>query len=257
MKVKDHATLRDIAAFKEQCKHFLINVLNKLLEKTPIRFGFVRSVRVFDPKEMVTLSLNTCTTLMHNIICYLISLKVITTKYGDMVRNQFSDFMQYDVKLKREKVLCFNKFADWLDHFLFHGEIGLEKYPELAGVANIILTLSHGKASVARGFSERNIIIKDNQSTKSMVSMRVVKDHMRANSLKPETVKIDNPLICSVKSSRKAYEEDLQESAKLKEISDKEVQKNLVDPDISTVKSNIQALIEMLTPVSSKLRTMV
>ena len=68
---------------------------------------------------------------------------------------------------------------------------------------------------------------------------------MHANSLKPETVKIDSPLICYVKSSRKGYEEDLQESAKLKEISDKEVQKKLVDTDISTVTSKIQALIEM------------
>ena len=107
---------------------------------------------------------------MHNIICYLISLKVITTKYGDRVRNQFSDFMQNDVvKLMRENVLCFNKFVDRLDHFLFHDEIGLEKYPELAGVA--ILTLSYVKASVERGFIERNTSIKANQSTKTMLSI--------------------------------------------------------------------------------------
>ena len=242
MKGKDLASLQEISAFKNECKVLLIYVMKKLFEKTPLKCGFVRSCRVFDLKIMSTMSEMESRGCMHNIISYLLSLNLINAKYGDKVRDQFSDFLQNEVNLHKEKFLSFNKFKDQLDHFFFHGSIGMEKYPELSGIAQIIFTLSHDQASVERGFSERDVITKDNQSDLTMVSRRIIKDHMRANSYTSETITIDKGLMFSVKESRKAYEAALEEAAKKKVVTNKEVQKELLDSDISDLKSTVEAL---------------
>ena len=242
MKQKDLASLKEISAFKNECKVLLIYVMEKLFEKSPLKYGFVRSCRVFDPKRLAIMSEKLSRSCIHNIISYFLSLNLINAKYGYKVRDQFSDFLENELNLHKEKFLCFNKFEDRLDHFFFHGSIGMEKYPELSGIAQIIFTLSHGQASVERGFSERNVITKDNQSDLTMVSRRIIKDHMRANSYTPETITIDKGLMFSVKESRKAYDAALEEAAKTKAVTNKEVQKKLLDADISDLKSTVEAL---------------
>ena len=217
--------------------------MKKLLEKTPLKYGFVRSCRIFDPKIMATMSETESRGCMHNIISYLLSLNLINAKYDSKVRGQFSDFLQNEVNIHKEKFLCFNKFKDRFDHFFFHGSIRMEKFPELSGLAQIIFTLSHGQASMERGFSERDVITKDNQSDLTMMSSsRIIKDHTRANSYTPETITINKGLMFSVNESRKVYEAALEEAAKKKVVTNKEVQKKLLDSDISDLQSTVETL---------------
>ena len=56
----------------------------------------------------------------------------------------------------------------------------------------IILTLSHGRASVERSFSVNNTVINVNVSEDSIVAKKIIKDHMISNKLTPESVQITN-----------------------------------------------------------------
>ena len=78
---------------------FLINILEKLFEIASVKYGFVLNCRIFDPKEMVTMSSKKLGILANNIISYLLSLRIINTRYGDRVTDQFTDFMRNKVKL--------------------------------------------------------------------------------------------------------------------------------------------------------------
>ena len=80
-----------------------------------------------------------------------------------------------------------------LDEFYFE-KIGIQKYGELSFVIRLILTLSHGQASVERGFSINNAILEMNMLLETVVSKRTVRDHMIAKGLQPHTIKLDKPI---------------------------------------------------------------
>ena len=62
----------------------------------------------------------------------------------------------------------------------------------------IILTFSHGQASVERHSSVNKTVINVNMSEDSIVAKEIIKDHMISNKLIPESVQITNKLLCSV-----------------------------------------------------------
>ena len=64
-----------------------------------------------------------------------------------------------------------------LEKFYFE-EISIQKYEEIAEVLKIVLSLSHGQASVECGFSHNNTVVQTNLSAESFISKRLIKDHM-------------------------------------------------------------------------------
>ena len=80
-----------------------------------------------------------------------------------------------------------------LEKFYFE-EIGIQKYEVIAKVLEIFLTLSHGQASVEHAFSYNNTVVQTNVSAESVISKRLMKDHMLFHKLKPYTIKITDPM---------------------------------------------------------------
>ena len=72
-------------------------------------------------------------------------------------------------------------------------------YPDLAMVMKTVFTLSHGQASVERGFNDNNIALKQNQKDDTIVARRFIKNYLSANNLLPHTVTINQKLVKSVK----------------------------------------------------------
>ena len=68
-------------------------------------------------------------------------------------------------------------------------------------MVKILLTLSHGQVAVERGFSVNNNIIQTNMYAKTIISKRLIKDHMLANGLQPHTIEITKPLVKAYKST--------------------------------------------------------
>ena len=65
--------------------------------------------------------------------------------------------------------------------------VGIAKYKELSFILKLLLIMSHGQAAVERGFSP-NAILKTNMSPETVVSKRMIKDHMFSFNLKPYTI---------------------------------------------------------------------
>ena len=60
-------------------------------------------------------------------------------------------------------------------------------------------TLSHGQASVERGFNDNNVVNKDNMKSDSTITRRSVKNYTSSNELGPHTVSLTPPLLRSLK----------------------------------------------------------
>ena len=73
---------------------------------------------------------------------------------------------------------------------LYFDTFGISRFKKLASVVALVLTLSHGQASVERGFSQNNLI-QVKMSLDTIISKKIIKDHMLANNLKPHTINID------------------------------------------------------------------
>ena len=103
-----------------------------------------------------------------------------------------------------------------LDDFYFK-DIKLAKYPDLAAIFKLLFTLSHGQASVERGFSINKTVLEDNISTNAIVGRRYVKDHLLSNNLKPHTVNITSEMKVAFKFSSQRYQMKLEEERNKKE----------------------------------------
>ena len=77
---------------------------------------------------------------------------------------------------------------------LYFDTFGISRFKKLASVVALVLTLSHGQASVERGFSQNNLI-QVKMSPDTIISKKIIKDHMLANNLKPHTITIDWSII--------------------------------------------------------------
>ena len=75
----------------------------------------------------------------------------------------------------------------------------------LAIVLQLIFVLSLGQASLERGFSLNKGVLNDNMTELSIISRRVVKDHLRILKVGASEVTITPSLIKSVALSHSRY----------------------------------------------------
>ena len=142
------------------------------------------------------------------------------------------------------------KFKDTLLEFpkeerldeLYFDTLGISKHKNAANVVALILTLSHGQASVERGFSQNNNLVKANMSPETIISKRIIKDHMLANDLTQYTIKIDAPMIKAFRSARVKYQEYLKSQKEKQSNNEKETRANHITADIESLSSKCKTL---------------
>ena len=90
----------------------------------------------------------------------------------------------------------------------------MSKYSNFSFVIKFLLTLSHDQASVERGFRNSKSVFKTNLSAETVISKRLIKDHMLGNGLKPHTIEISKPMIKAIRNTHAVYEVKLEEERK-------------------------------------------
>ncbi|XP_063731298.1 uncharacterized protein LOC134858964 isoform X3 [Eleginops maclovinus] len=93
---------------------------------------------------------------------------------GDTILQQFDAALS--VKCRHEDFISFKPMQKRLDVFL-HGFIG-KAYPDLWAFCKTLLLLSHGQASVERGFSVNKEIETENMQEETLVAHRLVYDYV-------------------------------------------------------------------------------
>ena len=89
---------------------------------------------------------------------------------------QYRKFVS-DVKQYCEKFVSFRVGEDRLDHFLYEELIEKREFEDLWTLFRQQLTLSHGQASVERGFSvNKDIVVTSNLEEMILKSVRLVQN---------------------------------------------------------------------------------
>ena len=90
----------------------------------------------------------------------------------------------------------------------------MSRYSNVSFVIKLLLTLSHGRASVERGFSNNKSILKTSMSAETVISKRLIKDHMLEHGLKPHAIDISKPTIKPFRNAHAVYKAKLEKERK-------------------------------------------
>ena len=132
---------------------FVVVTLKKLIEKSPLASSFVRYTAIFNPP---TLSLESMRKPIlkrfKSLLKLLLDLNILSAMQCDQATQEFQTFMDEDVKMKTLTCSSFDEETTRFGHFYFK-IIMVGRYEVLSYILKIFFTVSHGQASVERGFS--------------------------------------------------------------------------------------------------------
>ena len=178
---------------------------------------------------------------MKIVLAHILKLNILSTKCCDEAMSEFKLFLDGNVMKFKEKLMEFSK-DEHLDKLYFDTR-GVSRFKAL------VLTLSHGQASVERGFSQNNNLIQVNMSPDTIISKRVIQDDMLADNLKAYIIYIIkySSIMKACRSARMKYVGHLKSEKEKKSVGEKEAQALQISSDIENLCSKCSTLSEPLT----------
>ena len=110
-------------------------------------------------------------------------LKWLTADEADDAKQQFDEFVDTEYPKHREKFASFDKLSDAVNVFLSNFVHKIPKYKVFWNVCCSIFVLSNGQSAVERGFSINKELLVQNLQEKSLVSQRMVYDHINSKKI--------------------------------------------------------------------------
>ena len=121
---------------------------------------------------------------------------------ADEAKTKYLTFIGTGCVLLKDKFLAFDAANDRVDTFLHTFLHGQRKYSRLWNVCLFPFVLLHGQSAVEREFSVNENVLVENLKYQSLISQRMVYDHMFSQKIK--LVNYDLPLDL-IMSCSKAY----------------------------------------------------
>ena len=236
LKKKDLFSKRDRESFYTNVKLCIINAINKLSERCPLISVILRMSVIFDPHIMKNKKEDESIAKLKTLLHHLVGLNVFPQQKADKVISQYIDLKE---DLENSGIDLSKKIR--LYDFYFR-KLNVSKHPELASLLIVLFTLSHGQADVERGFSLNSGSLKDNIKDESVVSKRIVKDHMLSHGLQPYTINITKEMRESCLKASSRYRDHLEEVKKEKEKTAKDSAKEIITLEIEETEKNISNL---------------
>ncbi|KAK2155888.1 hypothetical protein LSH36_228g03003 [Paralvinella palmiformis] len=183
--------------------------------KSAVKYRLARNMACLDPKLMVSdqeHSKSKCKRLLEE----LVTLNRVDGDDVDMLVASYKELL-HDVAGCELKSMFkdFKVEDDRVDMLLYECMGRNKKFEKLWRVVRKVLLVSHGQASVERGFSLNRQIEKDNMSKRMIVALRQIIDYfvLVGGMLK---VEITKELLSSASSSRYRYHQYLEEDKRKK-----------------------------------------
>ncbi|XP_034246267.1 uncharacterized protein LOC117648128 [Thrips palmi] len=223
--MKSKATELEKLQFKNDCRTFLKSLCTKLLEKSPLAYGLCRGISCLDPgligsrqRGSTTISVR-----LRLALSQFVERKWLSSRQCDQITKEFLDLV--GTRAIHDECKDFDRRVKRLDDFWM--QILSEKRcsQDLKLFVKLCLGLSHGNASLERGFSVNREVEVENQKNDSLVAQRQVYDGvMAAGGI--QSVKITKEMISKVRLSRSEYMSSLEERRRESEKTDQERLKN-------------------------------
>ncbi len=238
---------RDVLQFKMEARAFIKAIIKKLVKKCPIKYKIVRQLPCLAPHVIVQNTTDADSLFKGLLECLVEAQRIESTDVDQLLE----DYSEWSTSVRTESafIQCV-KYETKLDS-LYYNFFPKSKYPQLWEIIKNMLLLSHGQASVERGFSLGKAIAKDNQLPETIMNMRVVKDHIvSVGGL--DNVAVTKEMLTFVSSSHKRYMMSL-ESKKEEESKKKSgMKRKIISEKIDDLKSKTMCLSQQVSGLNSE-----
>lgn len=241
LKRKDTITNKEVAEFKIEAQRFIISVLQKLFERSPIKSDFVRFCSIFDPAVILSCEKKVLQKRFKLLLNQFMSFSILSPAQCDSAVLEFNSFLDNELKKHRDNFEKFEESKNRLDDFYFNYAF-VNCYENLSFIIKVVLTLSHGQASIERQFSVNHLVLDNNMKEESIVARKHIIDHMKSNSLMPYSIEISKDFYSSVKSASHKYREYLEEKKKEKFVGQKENQMLVLVNDMARLRKECDSV---------------
>lgn len=233
-------TTKDVLLFKQDCLRCLQVFCQKLQDKSPIKYRLTKALTFCDP-----------TTILNS---QKIALKRLSTALSEFVSNNWISGISAD-RIEREfKDLCTRPAVielmkgftrnERLDHFWKNVTVSNNVPLEFMSFLKKIFVMSHGNASVERGFSVNGECLVENQSQQSLIAQRLVWEGIR-NAGGVDKVTITKEMIHYARNSCARYHEALDNQKKELAEADRQAKErkraNQIMKELQTKKRKVMA----------------
>lgn len=236
--------------FLQNCKEFYIEMTNKIIEKFNAKFITLRSLSCINPiviRNNPTLSEKRMDSLLQS----LHSTSSLSALTADSAKQQFISFINHADNKKQ--LSTFSESQDRLDTF-YHSLLSSKvEYKDLWTVVKMVLTLSHGNASVESGFSVNNDILVENMKENSLIALRRTYDAIKSKGGVASVV-VTPEMLQNAKLSRQRYHQALEENKKKEETETKKLnEKRKIQDQIKVLRNKKAKLAQEATVQAQKI----
>lgn len=176
--VKNSGAERLRLEFRQNCKLFLVKMVSKLFEKAPVKYTLVRSLSVLDPRVLLN-NKELSSQKLTNVLRLLVENGWLEEKCCDDVLREFGQFFDKSLMFSSDSFWKFSPKSERLDEFYHELLANKAEFSQLWEAVRLSIVLSHGQASVERGFSVNQEVRVENLKEHSLVAQRIIHDHVR------------------------------------------------------------------------------
>ena len=228
------ASLTKKLKFKGECAALVKEIVEKLQEKSPLKYLFVRSLSSIVPKNMI--ENNNCSSNFEKVVDRLYTANHINSKEADNAKLQLEEFISSTAKIHKDKFLVFSLADNRLDHFYREYLKGCDKYKDLWKVMVIVFTISHGQSQIERGYSINKEVTIENLENKLLCAQRLVYDALKCCKKDAHDIEITAKMVTSCKTAHSRYVIALEEAKKSRENEAASRKRKIIADEIETVK---------------------
>ena len=202
----------------------LATTVAKIQERIPLKYNFARKLASLDPRVMVS-NPDQAIKMFQEVLQRLIETRWKTSEEAGTVLAEYRKLVSDAKRYHLDKFSSFKITTDRLDSFLFEVLQNQNESQQLWITMQLILTLSHGQATVERGFSVNKEVLAPNFQETTLVAMRLVHSSMQAAKCKVADFVVNDALLSSCAHARNRYQMYLMERIAEQERTEKGTEK--------------------------------
>ena len=229
--------------FRMQARKCMMVLVNKLLAKCPLKSSLIRNSKCLNPVNMAENSRETCCKQFNAVLTTLVDAKRFDERKCDEANRQYKNFLDITVVSQKTLFSGYSNTQMRLDEF-FSTFMRSGANNEMWTAVKFILVLSHGQATVERGFSINSKLMVENKKSETYVAQRLVIDAInRAGGV--DKLEITNEMILDVKNARQKYEQHLADNKKVPQCQENTRKRKALD-DFNEEKKRLRVDIDSL-----------
>jgi hypothetical protein len=244
--VTEKVSKKQELGLRQEAKAVIVRMIEKVIDKSPLKYSLTRSLKCFDPRRLVD-SPDDCRSRFKRVLSTAVNCNRLEARSGDLLIKEYDSYISEVVARKRDEFKDFNIKNDRLDLFFSQNMKG--PFPQLFALTVNFLIMSHGQASVERGFSVNKELMSDNMKMDTLVGLRRVHDFVMFHG-GILNVSLNKDLMKAAASGRANYMIHLEKQRQERVLTDNQERKKAIGERIQSLKrkkSDLEQEIKSLT----------